>query len=400
MITAYLVAKHMARGKKGGSSSPADYGLFTATWMFMPCVLAAVVVSLLGIVFKKQIIVPDIMIVTTIVAVPALVGAICLKYFVRSDFKAREHVEKIIRSLLLIATLISVVTTVAIVISIFQESLKFFAKVSVTDFLFGQTWDPGAAFSESVGAVDEGAPKAQFGLLPLFWGSFYITLIALVVSIPIGLFSAVHLSEFASKPVRVIAKPTLEILAGIPTVVYGFFAALTVGPMVKDFGDWLNEFAYIDIPVDGMNALAPGIVMGIMIIPFVSSLSDDVINSVPNAMREGSLALGATQSETVAKVIVPAAMPGIISAIVLAFSRAIGETMIVVMAAGGNAKITGNPFEGMTTVTVKIVEALTGDTAFDNPATLVAFALGLVLFVVTLVLNYFAVVQIRKYRRF
>ena len=404
-ISGYLISRHLARkseqkaGKKG-LSSPSQYGAFTVIWMLLPCLAAALLMWVISLLpgLKESVSIPGPMRIAALIAVPAIAGLVCLRFFVRRDFRAREGVETVIRRALFLAALLSVVTTVSIVISILIEAVHFFTKVSPLEFLFGTEWNPGAAFTESTGRV-EGNSAAKFGSMPLFWGSFYITFIALAVSIPIGLLSAIHLSEFASKPIRFIAKPTLEILAGIPTVVYGFFASLTVAPLAKGFGEWINATLNLGIPVDGVNALAPGLVMGIMIIPFISSLSDDIINAIPNSLREGSLALGATRSETISKVIVPAAMPGIISACVLAFSRAIGETMIVVMAAGGRANLTANPFEGMTTVTVKIVEALTGDTEFDNPATLAAFALGLVLFVLTLIMNLFAVITIRRYQK-
>ena len=402
-ISAFFISKHFAQNaaiKRGEAplARPVDYGVFSVVWMFIPCLFVAVAFTALEAIFPDSFDIPAPFKLTAYLVVAALAGVVCLKCFVRPDFKARHSVEKVIEYTLLIASLISIATTVGIVISIILESLLFFAKVDAMQFLFGTEWDPSAAFEESKSG-HTGKSAAKFGSIPLFWGSFYITMIALVVSIPIGLLSAIYLSEFSSKRIRVFAKPTLEILAGIPTVVYGFFAAVTVAPLIKQLVDSFNEASGWGIPVDASNALAPGLVMGVMLIPFISSLSDDIINSIPNALREGSLALGATESETVGKVIVPAAMPGIISAVILAFSRAIGETMIVVMAAGGNANISGNPLERMTTVTVKIVEALTGDTAFDSPKTLVAFALALVLFVITLILNLVAVVTIRKYKR-
>lgn len=402
-ISAFFISKHFAQNaaiKRGETplARPVDYGVFSVVWMFIPCLFVAVAFTSLEAIFPDTFDIPAPFKLTAYLVVAALAGILCLKFFVRPDFKTRHSVEKVIEYTLLIASLISIATTVGIVISIILESLLFFAKVDAMQFLFGTEWDPSAAFEESKSG-HTGKSAAKFGSIPLFWGSFYITMIALVVSIPIGLLSAIYLSEFSSKRIRVFAKPTLEILAGIPTVVYGFFAAVTVAPLIKQLVDSFNVASGWEIPVDASNALAPGLVMGVMLIPFISSLSDDIINSIPNALREGSLALGATESETVGKVIVPAAMPGIISAVILAFSRAIGETMIVVMAAGGNANISGNPLERMTTVTVKIVEALTGDTAFDSPKTLVAFALALVLFVITLILNLVAVITIRKYKR-
>ena len=402
-ITAFFISKHFAQNaaiRKGKKplARPTDYGVFSVIWMFIPCLFVAVLFTALEKISPSTFLALAPFRVVTYIVVAALAGVLCLKYFVRPDFRARHAVEKVIEYTLLIASLISIATTVGIVISIIVESLEFFAQVDAMQFLFGTEWDPSSAFEESTKDTGEKS-SAKFGSIPLFWGSFYITLIALIVSIPIGLLSAIYLSEFSSKRIRVMAKPTLEILAGIPTVVYGFFAAVTVAPFITETVRSFNESYGLDIPVDASNALAPCLVMGIMLIPFISSLSDDIINSIPNALREGSLALGATESETVGKVIIPAALPGIISAVILAFSRAIGETMIVVMAAGGNAHISGNPLERMTTVTVKIVEALTGDTAFDSPKTLVAFALALVLFVITLILNLIAVITIRKYKR-
>ncbi len=300
---------------------------------------------------------------------------------------ARRLVEKTLEGVLLLAASIAIMTTVGIVLSVLFESLRFFGEVPIFDFMFGLEWSPQTAIR-----ADQVGSSASFGAVPLFVGTVLISFIALLVSVPLGLMSAIYLSEYASSRFRAIAKPVLEILAGIPTVVYGFFAALTVAPFIRDLGDALG------ISVASESALAAGLVMGIMIIPFVSSLSDDVLSAVPKAMREGSLGLGATRSETIRKVLIPAALPGIVGGVLLAASRAIGETMIVVMAAGLAANLTVNPLEAVTTVTVQIVTLLTGDQEFDSAKTLAAFALGLMLFLTTLVLNMIALYVVRKYR--
>jgi phosphate transport system permease protein len=302
-------------------------------------------------------------------------------------FRARNRVENTVMVILVLFSSIAIVTTLGIVLSVLFESILFFQKVPWTEFLFGTNWSPQIALrADQVGA------SGAFGAIPLFTGTLLISAIAMVVAVPIGLLSAVYLSEYAPRKVRALAKPVLEVLAGIPTVVYGFFAALTVAPFIRGLGESMG------LDVASESALAAGLVMGIMIIPFVSSLSDDVINAVPQAMRDGSYALGATQSETIRRVIFPAALPGIVGGILLAVSRAIGETMIVVMAAGLAANLTANPLDSVTTVTVQIVTLLTGDQEFDSAKTLAAFALGLTLFVVTLALNAIALHIVRKYR--
>ena len=311
---------------------------------------------------------------------------------VRPNFHARRAIERVIRWALVASASISILTTFGILISIVFEALRFFQLHGLWDFLTGTVWAPGNSFLSAAGRGGDSQSAAQFGSIPLFAGTFLITAIAMLVAIPVGLLSAIYMAEFAPRSVRTIAKPTLEILAGIPTVVYGFFAAITVAPLIVDIADHLGLDASFN------NALAPGVVMGIMIIPFISSLSDDVINAVPDSMRQGSLALGLTQGETIRDVVLPAAMPGIISASLLAVSRALGETMIVVMAAGMRPNLTANPLEEMTTVTVRIVAALTGDQEFESAETLSAFALGLVLFVVTLALNLASVLMIRRFR--
>ena len=306
---------------------------------------------------------------------------------VRPDFRARNRVERAIELLLIAASCVAILTTIGIFLSVFVEALRFFRQVSLFDFLFGTTWSPQTAIrADQIGA------SGAFGAVPLFTGTLLISGLAMLVAVPVGLMSAIYLSEYASRRLRAYAKPLLEILAGIPTVVYGYFAALTVAPLLRGLGD------SIGLNVASESALGAGLVMGIMIIPFVSSLSDDVINAVPQALRDGSYGLGATKSETIRNVVFPAALPGIVGAVLLAVSRAIGETMIVVMAAGLAANLTANPFEAVTTVTVQIVMLLTGDQEFDSAKTLAAFALGLVLFVVTLALNIVALRVVRRYR--
>ena len=322
---------------------------------------------------------------SVVVILAALVGAAISWWQTHSEYRARNVVEQSVRILLLAAASIAVLTTVGIVISLAFNTWEFFKLYAATDFFFGLTWAP--SFSGRGGASD-------LGILPLLWGTFYISLVALLVAVPVGLFSAIYLSEYASPRLRSIAKPLLEILAGIPTIVYGLFALLTVGPLLLNvFGDvslgWMKA---------GTAVMTAGLVMGIMLIPFVSSLSDDIINAVPQAMRDGSYGLGATQSETIRQVVLPAALPGIVGAILLATSRAIGETMIVVLGAGAAARLSLNPFEAMTTVTAKIVSQLTGDADFASPEALVAFALGMTLFALTLGLNIFALYIVRKYR--
>ena len=267
------------------------------------------------------------------------------------------------------------------------EAFRFFQQVSFVEFVTGTKWSPQTAIR-----IDQVGSSGSFGAIPLFTGTLLISAIAMVVAVPIGLLAAIYLAEYASDRLRAYAKPLLEILAGIPTVVYGFFAALTVAPAIREWGE------LIGLSPSSESALAAGVVMGIMIIPFVSSLSDDVITAVPQAMRDGSYALGATHSETIKKVVLPAALPGVVSGILLAASRAIGETMIVVMAAGLAANLTANPLEAVTTVTVQIVTLLTGDQEFDSAKTLAAFALGLMLFITTLILNVIALYVVRRYR--
>ncbi len=314
----------------------------------------------------------------------ALIGAVWALRRSDAAFRARNAVERGLLVLLIAAASIAVLTTLGIVASMLFETTNFFRQYDWTRFFFNTTWSP--SFSGRGGG-------SELGILPLLWGTLYISFIALVVAVPIGLFAAIYLSEYAGPRFRSIAKPLIEILAGIPTIVYGLFALVTVGPLLRD------AFASpLGLGNSASSVMTAGLVMGIMLIPFVSSLSDDIINAVPQSMRDGSLGLGATQSETIRQVVVPAALPGIVGAVLLAASRAIGETMIVVLGAGAAARLDLNPFEAMTTVTVKIVSQLTGDTDFASPETLVAFALGLTLFVITLALNVLALFIVRRYR--
>jgi phosphate transport system permease protein len=317
----------------------------------------------------------------------AFAGAAYAFTRMRPDFRARTRVERLVMAALLIASLIAIITTVGIVASLLWESLRFFAMVNPIDFLFGTQWSPQSA---ALGYGNEHA----FGAVPLFWGTIFIgAIIAMIVAIPLGLMSAVYLTQYARPSTRKWMKPILEVLAGVPTVVYGYFAALTIAPALRDFA--------VSIGIHGASsesALAAGLVMGVMIIPFVSSMADDSIAAVPQSMRDGSLAMGATTSETIKRVLIPAALPGVVGGVLLAVSRAIGETMIVVMAAGLAANMTLNPFASVTTVTTQIVQLLTGDQEFDSAKTLAAFALGLVLFIVTLLLNIVALRVVKKYR--
>jgi phosphate transport system permease protein len=323
-----------------------------------------------------------------VVLVAAIGGLAVSLMMTDKDFRARNTVERGILIVLVGAASIAILTTLGIVLSMLFETRNFFAGHSWTDFFFGTNWAP------------DFRGNSELAILPLLWGTLYISFIALLVSVPIGLFAAIYLSEYASKTVRSIAKPAIEILAGIPTIVYGLFALITIGPMLRDY------FAMpLGLGESSSSVATAGLVMGIMLIPFVSSLSDDIINAVPQSMRDGSYGLGATQSETIRQVIIPAALPGIVGAVLLAASRAIGETMIVVLGAGAAVAQFNrglgdlvNPFEAMTTVTVKIVSQLTGDTDFASPETLVAFALGLTLFVITLGLNVLALWIVRRYR--
>jgi len=318
----------------------------------------------------------------------SLAGAAFAFFRLKPQLRARTKVEWLVMAVLLIASLLAIFTTLGIVLSLLFESLRFFSRYPFFSFLFGLEWSPQTAIR-----ADQVGSSGAFGAIPLFWGTLFIgAIIAMIVAVPLGLMSAIYLTQYAHRRARQWLKPILEILAGVPTVVYGYFAALTVAPAVRELGE------KIGIPSSSESALAAGAVMGIMIIPFVSSMADDSLTAVPQSMRDGSLAVGATPSETIRKVLVPAALPGIVGGVLLAVSRAIGETMIVVMAAGLAANLTLNPFASVTTVTAQIVQLLTGDQEFDSAKTLSAFALGLVLFAITFLLNVIALTVVRKYR--
>ncbi len=317
----------------------------------------------------------------------SILAILIIGKMIKPSLRARNKVEQFLRIMIITCSCIAILTTIGIVFSVLYEAIRFFKVIPVKEFLFGLNWSPQMAIR-----ADQVGSSGAFGAVPVFLGTMLISAIAMMVSVPIGLMSAIYMSEYADKRFRDVAKPLMEILAGIPTVVYGFFAALTVAPMIRKSGSVLG------LDVSSESALAAGLVMGIMIIPFVSSLSDDVINAVPQSLRDGAYGLGATKSETIRHVVLPAALPGIVGSILLAVSRAIGETMIVVMAAGLAANLTLNPLKTVTTVTVQIVTLLVGDQEFDSPKTMAAFALGLMLFLVTLCLNVIALHVVRKYR--
>lgn len=394
MFLGYILGRQKAIAMRSQGikmhSQPDQYGWFSALYTGLPIIMIGVCGVFLYLFGFRAI--PASLLVTASLGVGALSLALLVKS-IKASTKARDLVEDLIKGMLIGASLVSVLTTFGILLSIIFEALQFFKMQSFFNFIFGLEWAPDTAFLEGAGRADAHAAEAKFGAVPIFAGTFYITVIAMFVAIPVGLLSAIFMSEYASSKVRAQVKPFLEILAGIPTVVYGFFAALTVAPFV------VKVCNFVGLEAQYQNALSSGIVMGIMIIPFISSLSDDVISSVPQSMRNGAYALGMNQAETIRFVVLPFAMPGIIASMLLAVSRALGETMIVVMAAGLRPNLTLNPLEDMTTVTVKIVEALTGDQEFNNPLTLSAFALGLVLFVVTLVINIISVSTIRSFHR-
>ena len=320
----------------------------------------------------------------------ALLCGLWARRRINPDFRSRNAVERILLGVLGASSAIAILTTMGIVFSVIFESLRFFAIVPVSEFLFGLTWNPQFEGAERAGSGQLGL--ATYGSVPLFLGTFLISAIALSIAVPVGLFSAIYLSEYASARARAIIKPVMELLAGVPTVVYGFFAAITVAPLIRSTG------MTVGLDVASESALAAGLVMGIMIIPFVSSLSDDVINAVPQSLRDAAYGLGSTQSETIRQVVLPAALPGVVASILLAVSRAVGETMIVVMAAGLAANLTVNPLEAVTTVTAQIVTILVGDQEFESAKTLSAFALALTLIVITLGLNFIALQIVKKYR--
>ena len=309
---------------------------------------------------------------------------------VQPSFRARNAVEVLLLAGLGACSVVAIITTIGIVFSVIFESIRFFKIIPPLEFLTGIVWNPEFEGAARAGSGQEG--RAAYGAIPLFAGTFLISIIALSISVPVGLMAAIYVSEYASRRARATVKPLLELLAGVPTVVYGFFAALTIAPLFRETGGLLG------LDVASESALAAGFVMGIMIIPFISSLSDDVISAVPQSLRDAALGLGSTKSETIKKVVLPAALPGIVASIILAVSRAVGETMIVVMAAGLAANLTANPLDAVTTVTAQIVTILVGDQEFESAKTLSAFALALTLIVITLVLNFFALQIVKKYR--
>ncbi len=317
----------------------------------------------------------------------AILGLVWARSRIAPAFRARHRVENIIYGLLVAASLVAILTTLGILVSLLYESWRFFALVPPHEFLFGLNWEPQIPIR-----ADQIAGLGAFGAVPIFWGTIVVSICALTVAVPVGLMAAIYTAEYATSPVRAVIKPILEVLAGIPTIVYGFFAVITVSPFIRGIG------ASLGIQVAPTAAIVAGGVMGIMLIPFISSFADDALNAVPASLRDGAAALGATKSETIRQVLLPAALPGIMGGVLLAMSRAIGETMIVVMAAGLSANLTLNPLEGMTTTTVQIVSLLIGDTAFDSPKTLAAFGLGLVLFIGTLILNIIALGVVKRYR--
>jgi len=373
----FLIASRRALAVSGGDARklaalPRQYGLNTTLSVIIP----TSVVLIVGMIFSSLS-----GVLPFIVMGVAIFGFSYSIVRITPEFRARRYAEAWIKLVLIAASAVAILTTLGIVLSMLFETRHFFAQYDWKAFFFSTEWSPNFRGNSAL------------GIIPLLWGTFYISLIALTFAVPIGLFAAIYLSEYATRRMRSIAKPAIEILAGIPTIVYGLFALITVGPFLRDH--FAQPMGFGDSASSVMTA---GIVMGVMLIPFVSSLSDDIINAVPQALRDGSLGLGATKSETIRQVVIPAALPGIVGAILLAASRAIGETMIVVLGAGAAARMSLNPFEAMTTVTVKIVSQLTGDTDFASPETLVAFALGLTLFVITLGLNVLALYIVRKYR--
>jgi phosphate transport system permease protein len=375
-VAGYIVGRTRAQALvQGGTTSlhslPSYHGLLLASMGFAAAALAALAVSLAG--SSNTLLMP---------AAASLLGsaAIAATYpRISGSFRARNRFESLVKVVLIACSAVAILTTIGIVFSVLFESIAFFREVSPFEFLFGTHWAPTST-------------PASFGFIPLLVGTLLITLIAILVAGPLGLLSAIYMAEYASRNLRSVLKPLLEILAGVPTVVLGFFAALTVAPLVRNTGEGFG------LAVASESALAAGLVMGMMIVPLISSLSDDIINSVPQALRDGSYSLGATRSETIKRVVLPAALPGIVSAFMLAISRAIGETMIVVMAAGLAANLSFNPLTAVTTITVQIATLLVGDQEFDSAKTLSAFALGFVLFCFTLILNYVALRTVQKYR--
>jgi phosphate transport system permease protein len=388
-LSGYFLARKRALQVANGdirtlNSLPHQHGLNTAMATLLPPLAVMLVWAISARIGARSdvVLVPQNPTMVYIILIGlAVTGFVLSLLRISTTFRARTASEGWIMGLLIFASTIAVLTTVGIVLSMMSETLNFFGQYDFRDFFFSTTWFPNFR------------GDSDLGIIPLIWGTLYISFIALVFAVPTGLFAAIYLSEYAGSRLRSVAKPLIEILAGIPTIVYGLFALVTVGPLLRDY------FAEpMGLGQSASSVMTAGLVMGIMLIPFVSSLSDDIINAVPQAMRDGSLGLGATKSETIRQVVVPAALPGIVGAVLLAASRAIGETMIVVLGAGAAARLSLNPFEAMTTVTVKIVSQLTGDTDFGSPETLVAFALGLTLFVITLGLNVMALFIVRRYR--
>ena len=398
-VAAYVGGRALAHRRQQGArahSRPGQHGAYALIWAVVPA---------LAVLIGAAVLLPDLGAAATAAgaALAALLGALFAFSRIRPELRARNRVEGWIVGLLFASSAVAVLVTVGIIASLVFDSLRFFASVPITEFLLGTQWSPKTAIR-----ADQVGSSGAFGALPLFAGTFLIMLIAMTVAAPVGLFAAIYLSEYAGPVFRATVKPVLEVLAGVPTVVYGFFAALTVGPAFREFFNGLGAML-AGGPLDGLGqylmlvqnqmALVAGGVMGIMLIPFVSSLSDDIINAVPQSLRDGSYAMGATKSETVKRVLLPAALPGVAGAMLLAMSRAIGETMIVTMAAGLAARLTLNPLDTVTTVTVQIVTLLTGDQEFDSPKTLAAFGLGLTLFLVTLALNFIAQRIVQTYRQ-
>ncbi|MFC3630599.1 phosphate ABC transporter permease subunit PstC [Paracoccus angustae] len=380
----YIVGRSRAFAAAGSDtrklhSRPTYHGYSVALTALLPALAVMAAASILRLMGVLRV---EAMQVAGVVALIAAIAGLGLGVMrIGQQYQARNAVERMVLGLLMLCSLIAIVTTAGIVLSLLFETGRFFQLYDWKTFFFGTEWTP------------RFQGNSQLGIVPLLWGTMYVSAIALLVAVPIGLFAAVYMSEYASRRVRGFVKPAIEVLAGIPTIVYGLFALITVGPLLRDY------FAQpLGLGNSGTSVLTAGLVMGIMLIPFVSSLSDDIINAVPQSLRDGALGLGSTPSETVRQVVLPAALPGIVGAVLLAASRAIGETMIVVLGAGAAAQMSLNPLEAMTTITVKIVSQLTGDSDFNSPETLVAFALGLTLFVITLALNVVALYIVRKYR--
>ena len=383
-LLGYTAGKKAAKKLKNQGTLytlPSYYGYYVALWTALPpmgILLLSIIELPLPFLMEIREYLPWIFL-----NLMGLIGFFYAYSRIKPKFNARVKVEGVVQFLFFLTSFAAILTSLGIILSLFFEAMRFFQIVSFTDFLFGTQWSPQLAKQD---------PAHAFGIIPLFSGTLLITFIALLVATPLGLFSAIYLSEFASPSYRTVLKPFLEMLAGVPTVVYGFFAVIMVTPLLQNIGGFLN------FDVSSESALGVGIVIGVMLIPFISSLSDDVIRAVPISLKDAGLGLGATQAEVICHIVLPAALPGIVGAILLALSRAIGETMIVVMAAGLSAQLTGNPLKAVTTVTVQIVSLLTGDQEFNSPQTLAAFALGLVLFCVTLCLNMIALKVMRSFR--